>query len=104
MTEGNQLPYIDRIVIERVEDIEVYNMKVILGDVDFAGFNTDLVSYPVYTLNAEQGGYRVLLWELGLAGVVGYFPNFNHKDPVLRKSSTICGSEWLYHAIDARRN
>ena len=84
-TEGNQLPYIDRIVIERVEDIEVYNMKVILGDVDFAGLNTDLASYPVYTLNAEQGGYRVLLWELGLAGVVGYFPNFNHKDPVLRE-------------------
>ena len=83
-TEGNQLPYIDRIVMERVEDIEVYNMKVILGDVDFAGYNTDLASYPVYTLNAEQGNYRVLLWELGLAGVVGYYPNFNHQDPVMR--------------------
>ena len=99
--EGNQLPYIDRITIERVEDIEVYNMKAILGELDIAGFNTDLASFPVYTLNAEQGGYRVLTWELGLAGVVGYFPNFNHQDPVMREIiHDLRFRKALSHAID----
>ncbi|NLJ87068.1 MAG: ABC transporter substrate-binding protein, partial [Firmicutes bacterium] len=98
---GNQLPYIDRITIERVEDIEVYNMKAILGELDFAGYNTDLASFPVYTLNAEQGGYRVLTWELGLAGVVGYFPNFNHQDPVMREIiHDLRFRKALSHAID----
>ncbi|MCS7367935.1 MAG: ABC transporter substrate-binding protein [archaeon YNP-WB-062] len=84
-TEGNQLPYIDRIYAKLVESVEVFNMKVISGEADFAGFSTAFDHYPVYKENEEKSGTRVLIWNLGYPAVVSFHINLTHKDPVMRK-------------------
>lgn len=81
-TAGNQLPYIDRIIIHIVNK-EVYSLKVISGEADVAYVNTQFVDYPLYKENEEQGGYRVVM----IPGVLGaecvLSINQNHPDPVL---------------------
>ena len=82
---GNQLPYIDGFRMTLVQNVEVYNMKVITGEVDLAQWNTSLENYSLYKENEDKCGYRVLLWNVSWPSVVELMPNFNHKDPVLRE-------------------
>ncbi len=84
-TEGNQLPYIDEIHATLVESVELYNMKVISGESDFAGFSTAFDHYPVYKENEEKSGTKVLIWNLGYPAVVSFHVNLTHKDPVMRE-------------------
>lgn len=83
--DGNQLPYIDRIQASLVENLEIYNMKIINGEVDFAAAHTGLENYPLYKENEDKGNYRVFLWKLGHSSVVTFHINLTHQDPVLRK-------------------
>jgi len=83
---GNQLPYIDRIVVIDVADKEVYNGKIVAGEVDLAGMETELRNLSLYKEGAEKGNYRVLLWQRVQGVDVCYQPNQTYnKDPVLRK-------------------
>ncbi len=84
-TAGNQLPYVDRVHISLVESPEMVNMKILTGEVDFSGYHTTLMNYPLYMENADKGGYRVLMWKSGLSAEVVFFLNLTHKDPVFRK-------------------
>src|SRR5690606_22361286 len=60
-TAGNQLPYIDRVVSELVQDEEVRVLKVMNGEIDtvfrLAGTPRNL---PVLLSNADVGDYRHL--------------------------------------------
>ncbi len=82
---GNQLPYADKIQATLVENLEIYNMKIINGELDFAAAHTGLENYPLYRENENKGNYNVLLWKLGHSSVVTFHLNLTHKDPVLRK-------------------
>jgi len=84
-TEGNQLPYIDRILVKKVEDIEMYTAKIVTGETDFAARETSLENYPLYVESAEKAGYRVLPWPSGFGTMVLYQLNLTCKDPVLRE-------------------
>ncbi len=84
-TEGNQLPYIDRIFCRKVNDKEMIDAKIVSGEHDFGAKNTNLLNYPLYKENAEKGNYRVLLWPTTYGGNIIYQPNQTVKDPVLRK-------------------
>jgi len=80
---GNQLPYIDRIAATH-SSIEMYNMKVISGDIDIAAFYTSLKNYPLYKDNEATGGYHTYLWEKPWAYEVAYTFNLTYgDDPVL---------------------
>ena len=82
---GNQLPYIDRIVVSAVADRETYNAKIVAGEVDLAGMQTELRNLPLYKESAEKGNYRVLLWQRVQGVDVCYQPNQTYKkDLVLR--------------------
>ncbi|MGH2557635.1 MAG: ABC transporter substrate-binding protein, partial [Thermomicrobiales bacterium] len=60
-TDGNQLPYIDEIVMTLAEDLEVLNLRAIAGEYDFQARHVDLAKLPVLLENQEQGGYKVYL-------------------------------------------
>ena len=60
--EGNQLPYVDRITWELVEDSDVIQVKAASGGVDFQGRGIQLNTYPVLKQNEQNFGFRVLLW------------------------------------------
>ena len=47
-TAGNQLPYIDRIHLTLVEDLETAGLRAANGDIDFQGRHMTLAKLPLY--------------------------------------------------------
>ena len=60
-TAGNQLPYIDRVVLTLAENLEVLNLRAIAGEYDFQQRHIDLGKLPVFIENQTRGGYKVYL-------------------------------------------
>lgn len=60
-TAGNQLPYIDRVVITLAENLEVLNLRAIAGEYDFQARHLDLGKIPVFLENQQRGGYKLSL-------------------------------------------
>ncbi|MGQ9631811.1 MAG: ABC transporter substrate-binding protein [bacterium] len=83
-TAGNQLPYIDRIIVDAM-DKEVMLMKIMNGDVDYAGMMLELPNYPVLMQNKEKGGYEVYMWPSPVPAEIALGFNLTHKDPVKRQ-------------------
>ncbi len=82
---GNQLPYLDRAVVNIVADAEMVNMKAMTGEVNLQTWFTDIMNYPLYVESQEEGNYRVLLWPTDFGSEFGLFLNQNVEDEVLRK-------------------
>ncbi len=85
-TEGNQLPYIDRIERIMVPDKEAQLLKVLAGDIDIHTMaNYALETKPIVIDAQEEAGYRLVpyWWMPNSMGDVQF--NMGHKDPVLRK-------------------
>ncbi len=85
-SEGNQLPYIDEAIHDRVADLSLLNAKIVGGSYDFAGFDTNIQNYSTYNDAADQGNYKILLWRSGKGSDVVYQVNANwgedrDKDP-----------------------
>jgi peptide/nickel transport system substrate-binding protein len=60
-TEGNQLPYIDNVVLTLAEDMEVINLHAMAGDYDMQERHIDLQKLPLILDNRERGNYDVHL-------------------------------------------
>lgn len=60
-TAGNQLPYLDDIVMTLAENIEVINLRAIAGDYDFQARHIDIAKLPIILENRESGDYSVYL-------------------------------------------
>ncbi len=89
-TKGQQLPYIDKLQSSQVENVEVVNMKVLTGEVDFLRESTALVKIPLYKENEAKAGFRVALLDM-------------HVDPVsLRFNQTFEDPQWQKVAQDIR--
>ena len=93
-TAGNQLPYIDKIRFDIVENVEVLNMKAMAGEIDMQFRHIVWTNYTLFMENREKGNYRVLKWTSAEGSNALLMPNLNHKDPVLRK---------LFENLDFRR-
>lgn len=93
-TAGNQLPYIDKIRFDIVENVEVLNMKAMAGEIDMQFRHIVWTNYTLFMENREKGNYRILKWTSAEGSNALLMPNLNHKDPVLRK---------LFENIDFRR-
>jgi peptide/nickel transport system substrate-binding protein len=64
---GNQLPYIDRLAYNLVEDLEVASLKALSGELDIQARHVLLDKLPVLIENQQKGNYRVQLAR-GLTG------------------------------------
>lgn len=84
-TAGNQLPYTDEHMYSVVEDLETMNMKILSGEVSYAGNLLSLADYPVFKTNEQRGDYEVRLVQSLTASQTCFGFNYTHKDPVLRK-------------------
>ncbi|WP_326884792.1 ABC transporter substrate-binding protein [Rhizobium beringeri] len=85
-TEGNQLPYMDRIVYQMVADPQVLLLKTMQGEVDLmdqyiATPNNKSVLYDA----REQGGYDFYTLTSTEANVMNFIFNLNHNDETKRK-------------------
>ena len=80
--EGNQLPYIDRILYTDIQNGEMATIKAMAGEVDFQARRINAADYPLFMENRERGGYRVMR-DLESGAVVCYL-NQHSKDDELR--------------------
>ncbi len=83
-TEGNQLPYIDKLIFKGVASNETLQGQIISGQSDFASWVTDLKNYTLYRENENSSQYRTLLWEDATSSAVNYYFNQTIDDPVYR--------------------
>jgi peptide/nickel transport system substrate-binding protein len=60
-SQGNQLPYIDRISMALAENLEVVNLRAIAGQFDLQERHTGLSKLPVFLENRTKGNYDVHL-------------------------------------------
>lgn len=83
--DGNQLPYLDKLQFDVVENIDLLNLKAIAGEIDMQFRHIIWTNYPLYIENADAGDYRVFQWTLAEGSNCLLHPNMNHKDPGLRE-------------------
>ena len=81
---GNQLPYMERIVVTNVEDLEVWNGKTLAGEYTMSGFLTSVEDFGLFKENEETGDYRVINWPTAFAAAANYQPNLTAADADLR--------------------
>jgi peptide/nickel transport system substrate-binding protein len=101
-TDGNQLPYIDRIRMTLGENLEVINLRAISGEYDSQARHIDISKLPVLLENQQKGGYRVYLDPSDQGADVGLFCNQTYeKDAeIARWLSTREFRIALSHGID----
>ena len=85
-TDGNQLPYIDRIRMTLGESLELINLRAIAGEYDSQARHIDISKLPVLLENQQKGNYRVHLDPSDQGADVGLFCNQSYdKDPEIAK-------------------
>jgi peptide/nickel transport system substrate-binding protein len=84
-TQGNQLPYIDQLRLDLVENSEAVNLKGINGELDMQFRRIDIAKYSVFQENKQKNNYRVLRWNDANGSPVSFFVNQTFPDPDLRK-------------------
>lgn len=85
-TAGNQLPYIDRVVFENIQDDQVHLLKILGGEIDFEiGGITSVENRAVFHDNMDRGNYRFVTIQPAVANITAYSFNLNSKNPVLRE-------------------
>jgi peptide/nickel transport system substrate-binding protein len=78
--EGNQLPYIDLMNVERCADLSILDAKTVGGNYDFAAQELRILNYATYNDGAEAANSHVVLWSSGKGSEVVYNVNMNWED------------------------
>ena len=85
-TEGQQLPYVDRIVWGIEQDVESLVLRVIAGGIDLQSRHLDAPkNTPVFYENREDGGYEFFKLLNSSSNSMAFYLNMNHSDPALRE-------------------
>ena len=74
-TEGNQLPYIDRVVLTLAQNLEVLNLSALAGNYTVMGRHINIAKLPLFLQNAESVGYRVQFWRQPQSGIANIYVN-----------------------------
>jgi peptide/nickel transport system substrate-binding protein len=88
-TEGNQLPYMDRVTVDIISDNQVTLLKAANGDFDmvdsYIGFVTTPENRGTFFDNQERGGYEFYEVLPNRANLMIVSLNLTHKDPAKRE-------------------
>jgi peptide/nickel transport system substrate-binding protein len=82
--EGNQLPYLDKVEFNLVQERQMTILKAIAGEVDMQTRHVSLADYTLLAENMEKGDYKVLQWRQGVGSDVTLYVNQNVQDEALR--------------------
>ncbi len=82
--QGNQLPYIDYIEVQRVDSPEIMTAKASTGQVDFAGRQFQTSDIPLFKKFERENGYQTYLWPRPYGSDVALMINMTHPDESLR--------------------
>jgi peptide/nickel transport system substrate-binding protein len=85
-TQGNQLPYIDKITWTLAENLEVANLRAIAGEYDLQVRHMDIAKLPAFKDNEQKAGYTVGFWKWHHGADAGFFVNQSYDaDPEIAK-------------------
>ena len=85
-TDGNQLPYIDKITWTLAENLEVANLRAIAGEYDLQVRHMDIAKLPAFKENEAKGNYKVGFWKWPHGTDAGFFVNQDYDaDPEIRQ-------------------
>ena len=78
--EGRQLPYIDQINMETVENAEIMAAMASTAQVDFAAFALRTQDFPLLKMGERNGAIKVHVWQRLHSSDVAIQPNYNFVD------------------------
>jgi len=81
--EGNQLPYLDRVVYSLIDDPNTLSLRALNGEID--SYEVSNVERPLFFDNQERGGFRLLERTRPGGNVLPLSFNLTHKNPTLRE-------------------
>lgn len=85
-TEGQQLPYIDRVTYDVMEDVQGIVLKAINGEIDFQNRHIERTdTRPLIVQNQERGDYSLWIAQPAWSNAMMIMLNQTHKDPELRE-------------------
>jgi peptide/nickel transport system substrate-binding protein len=88
-TEGNQLPYVNRVVYDLLQDVEVLILKILNGEIDWMDqYFATTSNKPIIYENQEKGGYHLFTTNPTEPNSAILQFNLNHPDPVMRSLFT----------------
>jgi peptide/nickel transport system substrate-binding protein len=82
-SEGNQLPYVDRITHLLFETPDAFNTRIIAGEVDFQARHVSIGDFTLLKENEGAGDYQVVNGVT--ANHIAFQPNHAANDPRLRE-------------------
>ena len=100
-TAGNQLPYIDRVVLDLVESNELILLKALNGEYDMQFRHISFQDYTVLKEGEADGDYKIITHTGDRASDVCFWPNLSHDDPVYNElMNNVEFKKALSYAID----
>lgn len=81
---GQQLPYINGLRSQVVADVEMSNLKVLAGEVDFLREDATLDKLDLYKENEDRAGYEIVLLDMHVSPTDPRL-NLTYDDPVWRQ-------------------
>jgi peptide/nickel transport system substrate-binding protein len=83
--EGNQLPYVNRVVYDLLQDVEVLILKILNGEIDWMDqYFATTSNKPIIYENQEKGGYHLFTTNPTEPNSAVLQFNLNHPDPAMR--------------------
>ena len=84
-TAGNQLPYLDKVIVNIIGDKELLTTRLLAGDLDFSGHSTYLKNMELYKKAQTDKKAKIFMWNSTLVSAVLIYPNMTPKDKELRE-------------------
>ena len=80
-TQGNQLPYIDKVRVNIATNGEIAAAKMVTGEAHLSGRFTQTPNIPLYKANEQKSGYQTYIYSRAYGSDVVLLLNLSHEDP-----------------------
>ena len=82
--QGNQLPYMDYLELQRVDSPEIMTAKASTGQISFAGRQFKTADIPLFKRFEKDNAYSTYIWPRPYGSDIVLFANMTHPDIGLR--------------------
>src|SRR5690606_30933689 len=84
--DGQQLPYLDRVVFTQFEDVEIFTLSVLNGEIDMQDRHINTLTNRALLFDGQEaGGYRFSDLSPDIMNTTTLMINMTHPDPVKRE-------------------
>ncbi|MGE3272919.1 MAG: ABC transporter substrate-binding protein, partial [Chloroflexota bacterium] len=83
--DGKQLPYLDGMTMERVDDVSAIEAKGVAGNYDFVCLALSIKNFKTYKDAEAKGGFKTYTWKSGKGAEMLFNFNMNYPDEAWQK-------------------